>query len=364
MIMLEQISLQGILNMLHILMVTIFFLYGQKIQLTITLRRLGGMVLRLERMRDEGRYKTVETLSQFNNDKQTIEKRVDRLLNFFIISPVSLDPKGIIRKIEHQINNYDDVLKQEVVSLSPAADKNQVNTMSNLLEVSSALDMMHRIARHFYISGKNKGNILAITQLQIFLPMILDAAEAYHSALNAFCKGLTIGDGFGPLVASNLMKGNNPIEIAKDTVFGNVSIKGRKALVVKAKGPGGNVGKPGEAIKKLVESNKNISLIITVDAALKFEGEDSGEIAEGTGAAIGGPGVERYKIEGVATEHNIPLEAVIVKMSQKDAISEIKPQITEAVEKVIDRITRIIEQRTRKSDTVVIAGIGNTLGIT
>ena len=189
MIMLEQISLQGILNMLHILMVTIFFLYGQKIQLTITLRRLGRMVSRLERMRDEGKYKTVETLSQFNNDKQTIEKRVDRLLNFFIISPVSLDPKGIIRKIEHQINNYDDSLKQEVVSLSPAADKNQVNTMSNLLEVSSALDMMHRIARHFYISGKNKGNILAITQLQIFLPMILDAAEAYHSALNAFCKG-------------------------------------------------------------------------------------------------------------------------------------------------------------------------------
>ena len=46
------------------------------------------MVLRLERMRDEGKYKTIETLSQFSNDKQAIEKRIDRLLNFFIISPL------------------------------------------------------------------------------------------------------------------------------------------------------------------------------------------------------------------------------------------------------------------------------------
>ena len=37
-------------------------------------------------------------------------------------------------------------------------------------------------------------------------------------------------------------------------------------------------------------------MIITIDAALKLEGEDTGEVAEGIGAAIGGPGIERYKI--------------------------------------------------------------------
>ena len=48
-------------------------------------------------------------------------------------------------------------------------------------------------------------------------------------------------------------------------------------------------------------------MLIMVDAAGKLEGEDVGEIAEGVGAAIGGPGVEKYKIERAAIENNIPL---------------------------------------------------------
>ena len=39
------------------------------------------------------------------------------------------------------------------------------------------------------------------------------------------------------------------------------------------------------------------AMVIMIDAGLKLEGELVGEVSEGIGAAIGGPGVDAYKIE-------------------------------------------------------------------
>jgi hypothetical protein len=53
-----------------------------------------------------------------------------------------------------------------------------------------------------------------------------------------------------------------------------------------------NVGKPGDAIKTVIDEIKGeIAAVVMIDAGLKLEGEAVGEIAEGVGAAIGGPGV-------------------------------------------------------------------------
>src|SRR2546425_6117286 len=88
----------------------------------------------------------------------------------------------------------------------------------------------------------------------------------------------------------------------------------RRVIALKAEGPGGNVGKPGDAIKTIIEENiGKVSMVVMVDAAVKFEGENSGEVSEGIGAAIGGIGTERYKNEKEATLHKIPGYAVILK---------------------------------------------------
>src|SRR5438445_12389106 len=102
--------------------------------------------------------------------------------------------------------------------------------------------------------------------------------------------------------------------------------------VVRAKGPGGNVVKPVLVFERLIQESGPISLVVTVDAALKFEGERSGDVAEGIGAAIGGPGTERYHIEASASKNQIPLLAVGVKMSFKEAISSITPLVKTGVE--------------------------------
>jgi hypothetical protein len=189
-------------------------------------------------------------------------------------------------------------------------------------------------------------------------------AEAYASALKAFAYGQPIGDGAGALVAARLMHGYETRKLEKDCVVATVPFEGRTAFVVKAEGPGGNVGKPGDAVKQLIEENKGkIAMIVMIDAALKLEGEELGEVAEGVGAAIGGPGVDQFKIEEELVKYHIPINALVVKEDVGDAVSPLRKEVFDSIDTVIARIKEVVSERTKEGDKIVIAGIGNTIGI-
>ena len=100
-----------------------------------------------------------------------------------------------------------------------------------------------------------------------------------------------------------------------------------------------------------------------IDAALKLEGEKIGEIAEGIGAAIGGIGVDRFKIEEVASKYNIPVYAIVIKQSIIDAISVMKKEIAESAERARQVMESVLDEKTKEGDTIIIVGVGNTLGV-
>jgi hypothetical protein len=134
--------------------------------------------------------------------------------------------------------------------------------------------------------------------------------------------------------------------------------------LLKAEGPGGAVGRPGEAVQRLVdEIGLKIDTIIMIDAALKLEGEKTGAIAEGIGAAIGGIGVEKYQIEEVATKFNIPVYAIVVKQSIQDAITVMRKEISDSFDRVSNTVFSVIEDKTFPGQAVLVIGIGNTLGV-
>jgi len=196
------------------------------------------------------------------------------------------------------------------------------------------------------------------------LPTIMEEAESYTSFLDAFKEGKPIGDGIGALTASKLMADHNKFEVAKDMVASETTIDGRRVLVTKAKGPGGTVGKVGDAVSSLIQANEGkVSLVVMIDAGLKLEGEDSGDVAEGVGAAIGGVGVDKYKIEEAATKYKIPVYAIVVKESLKDVLATMTDAISKAVENVILRLRSVIQERTKEGDLVIIVGVGNTIGV-
>lgn len=354
-----------ILNLLlWIILIFVMMFYGQKLQLYSTLREIETSLYKLKYIRDEGRKIAIETIKEIGKPQVDPASRVDRFLEYFTISPQSMDPAGIVWKLEHILDVRDDRLKDEVRLLAPAADEVQTNNLENTLEAAMALNYIYKVVRHYYLLGKKTLSLYVIMQVQMILPLVMREAEAYASALKAFAYGQPIGDGIGALVAAKLMHGHEVRKIAKDCVVATVPIEGRIAYVVKAEGPGGNVGKPGDAIKTIIEENEGkITNIIMIDAALKLEGEEVGEVAEGVGAAIGGPGVDQFKIEESILKYRIPINAVIIKVDIGDAVSPMRKEIFEAADKAIERIRQTILERTKEGDKVIIVGVGNTIGI-
>jgi hypothetical protein len=357
-------TIGNIINLLWIGSFFAFIVFGQQIQSRIALMQIDGAVRRLENMSIEAKSLTLRTLRDVGKPKDDPAPRLNSLLEQFLIEPVSMDPAGVVPKFDHLLDVREAKFKSDVARIAPEASPSQVNNLENLVEAAWALNYMFKVVRHLYLLGKKTFSVLVIFQLQAFLPLIMQEAEAYTGASKAFAEGHPIGDGAGPLVASKLMRGHEVRKYEKDMLGAETTIEGRRVIALKAEGPGGNVGKPGDAIRQVLEENNGkAAMIVMVDAALKLEGEKTGEVAEGIGAAIGGIGTERFKIEEEATKFGIPVFAVVIKQSILEAVTTMRKDIAEAADPVIEKIKRLILERTKEGELVIVAGIGNTAGV-
>ncbi len=334
------------------------------------LKQIESGLIELKKMHLESRLTAVDTFKEFGRTEDEVVAELDRWLDFFTIMPVDLDPAGILKRLDHLLDNRRDRFQEFVSELAPEANTSQVQSLENTLEVTQVLYLIYRIVKHFYILGKKTGSQLIIMQVHMQMPELLKLAKAYFDAIGAFAEGKPIGDGIGPLVVTKFARemGATPDdyvhEIAREVGYYPIEFEDRQVFALRATGPGGTVGKPGFAVKNLVESNKGkIAHIITVDAALKLEGEELGRISEGTGAAIGDPGPEKHAIEQAATENGIGIEAIVIKEDEAAAIGVIPKQIIDSVPEVIERIKTAIRKRTNPGDKIILAGIGNTIGI-
>ena len=358
-----------LMSLLWFIFMLIFLIYptfSQKIQLSYMLRDIERKLLKLKYFRDEVKKRTIQHLNKYSDENIEVDEGVDRLLGSVVIEPVDRDPYGIMYKLEHIVNTWEETFENEVRALCPKADERTVKTLTNLVEVARGLDYIYRVIRHYYLLGKKTSNIYIVLQVQMILPQVMEIAKAYRQASYAFAQGQPIGDGVGVLAVAKLVDGmeKKTYEIAKDTVVQEALWNGRRLLVLRAKGPGGAVGKPGEGVKKLIEAEGDkIKAVITIDAGLKLEGEESGKIVEGIGAAIGGIGVERYKIEEISKAKGIPLYAFVIYESVAEAITPMKESIAKAAEKVVERVKKLISEKVGDGATVIVAGIGNTVGI-
>lgn len=295
--------------------------------------------------------------------KPSIEpkKVIENALEFFLIAPVDLDPYGILKKIEHLIDKTEDRFEEIAGRIAPQSDAVwRANTIS-LLKAGIGLNNIAKIVRHYVEFVKKTGNFQIAMIVQMSLPMIKKIAKAQMKGVETIAQGKPIGDSIGSLVAANMIKTDEHYEVARDIICHETKISERKIFVLKANGPGANLGKFGDGVKKLCEKNK-ISKIITVDASLKLEGEKTGKVSEGIGAAIGDPGPEKAKMEEAALKNNIPIEAYAIKMSIEEAIAPMTKEIGESVKSALEEINESIE-RTEKGSKLIVVGVGNSCGI-
>jgi hypothetical protein len=362
-----------VFNILFFILMFFSIFYGSKIQGWKSSQSIKLGLEELQQWNADTRQLTISKFKEFaakNVTVQEIEMRVDEFLSFVTITPVGLDPNGIIPKLEHILKNREARYLDEVKSMATTANDIQILNLGKLLEVAAAVHMVHRLLLHYYLLGKKTKSSIFLQQIDMQLSSLLIMAKAYVSASKSFAEGSPIGDALGPMVVAKLIRDiaqdvlPDYEEIVENTIVQKVPFEGRILYFVRAKGPGGTVGKTGTAIKNLLEQHSNeIVRIITIDAGIKFEGDKTGAIVSGVGAAMGGFGIEKSKIEEASTKTQVPLDALICRQSLGDAICTMKKSISDSVPLLIEKTKTLIRRNSEEHQSIIIAGIGNSIGI-
>jgi len=348
--------------LIWMLPIILFVFYGQRIQLIITSRDIKKSLSELEQFRNDSRDELINYIKQKLSPNGDPTQKLDRFFDYFTIMPVDIDPNGIIPKIHNLVRSREDTTRKQVKSMFSEISTLEVTKVQNLLEIVTTLQLLHRIVRHLFLTAKKQNNYPLILPLQMMLPFIMEQAEALKDAVPAFKQGQPIGDGIGPLVVGEMMLNTKKQKAEFETVYSESEFNDRKLILLKAEGPYATVGRPGEATESLIEKLKP-DIIIMVDAALKLEGEDTGSTAQGFGAAIGGIGTDRFKIEEVAAKYDIPIFAIVVRQSVKDAVTLMKKEISDQTENVRNQVYEMITDNSNPNQTVLVIGVGNTLGV-
>ncbi len=288
----------------------------------------------------------------------------DEIINSFLINPVSLDPSGILDRLDHLLDvrrkRFEGIAKR----ILGEGDEHLQKNLESTLEAASAIHYIYKLVEHIFRVGVNTKSYIYLMQLKMLIPFLREVVMSYYDALKAFQAGIPIGDSIGPMVAERLFGSEIEIDKENNIVYSVNDIEGRYVLALKAYGPGSEVGKPGKVIKKLIEElNGEVDMVITVDAALRLESEKTGEVHVGVGAAIGDPGPEKYAIEEICTKYKIPLYAVVIKQSYVEAVTPMKKEIAEKVELALEKVKKLILEEVEPDGKVIVAGIGNTVGV-
>ena len=355
-------SSNPIMMLVWILPLILFVFYGQRIQLIITSGDIKKKLAKLDQYRNDSRDDLIQYIKKNLTPKGDPVEKIDRFFDYFTIMPVDIDPNGIVPKIHRLVRSREDTTRKQVKSLFTEIDAMEITKIQTLLEIVTTLQLFHKIVRHLFLTAKKQNNYPLILPLQMMLPFIMEQADALRDAIPVLQQGQPIGDGIGPLVVGEMMLDTKKQKAEFETVYGESEFKGRKLILLKAEGPYATVGRPGEATEFLVSKFKP-NIIIMIDAALKFEGEESGTIAQGFGAAIGGIGTDRFKIEEIATKYDIPVFSIVIKQSVSDAITLMKKKIADQTDNIKNQVHEMITDNTSANQSVLVIGVGNTVGV-
>lgn len=344
-------------NLLWLFILLIFFNFYPRLMVAQLLWKLEKSVVFLESLANQAKNIVMKKLEK--KSRREIKEKIDSFMEFFSIEPVSLDPFGIIKKIEHISNLSEEKFKVFVEEIGRNLNKEEKANLMMGLSGAISIYQLAKIVKHYVELVRKTKNLQLGMILEMQLPIIEKISKALLNGTEAFVQGWPIGDSVGSMVAAKMIENARVKETEEDVVIARKKIEGKEVIIIKAKGPGGRLGKLGRAVEKIVKREK-ISKIITVDAALKLEGEKTGKVAEGVGVAIGGIGVDRAYIENIATQKKIPLDSIVIKMSQEEAFQPITEPILKAVPLAIEAVKRSIKNSKGK---VILVGVGNTCGV-
>ncbi len=293
-----------------------------------------------------------------------INRWIDEMINSFLIYPVTLDPTGILDRLEHLINIRRERFLKISSNILPDAPNYISKNLESALEAAAAIRYLWKISSHIYRVGKRTKNIYYLLQLRILMPFLRELCLSFFDAMRGFINGVPVGDSVGAMVAQRFFGSEVEVDDEDKIAYSSTEIDGRYILAVKAAGPGSEIGHPGRFLEKIIQKlNGDVDAIITVDAALRFESEEIGEVDVGVGAAIGDPGPEKFRIEKWTTKYRIPLFAVVIKENYIESLTPLRKELLDSIKRAYEIVKRLILEEVPEGGKAIILGIGNTIGV-
>jgi len=324
---------------------------------------ITNYTLQIENMVNESKLKLVKISIEKGNPGNDPTAAIDNFMEFFIVPPVSLDPAGIMNKFESILDLGEEKFLHMTKTIAPNADDEWKSNITMTLKATLGINGVAKMVRHNLELSKKTGNLQILLMLQMGLPMIMRLVRAEYEGMNAFSDGNPVGDGIGPLVAGMFMEDmpDDELEYFEDVVIGKKMVDGHEITILRAKGPGARVGKIGKTVNRLI-NEKGIKRLITVDAAQKLEGEETGSVAEGVGVVIGGFGVDKWLIEEQMVKNDLDVDAIIVKMGPEEAMCQMTQKIVESSKKVLEVLNNSISL-SEPGTKIMVLGVGNSCGV-
>ena len=349
------LSFSDISNIIgYILFFLLIFLYP-RIMLAQMITKLEESARKMEGFSAKSRKMIINKIG--DNSIKT-EEKIKKFQDFFEIEPSSLDPYGIVKKLDALSRNVESRFEEFVEEIASKKSKAEKQMINFALRAAISVNVIAKLVRHYVEVVKKYKNLQIALILQMQLPMIEEIAKSELRGTEAFVNNYPIGDSIGPLVACAMMKKYK--HLTKDIVYDKKKMFGKEVFILKALGAEPRLGRIDEALLKLVKRRK-IAKVITIDAGSKLEGEKTGSISEGIGFAMGGT-FEREIVENILLPRKIPLESIIIKMSVEEAIMPMKPEIAKSLSLATQAVENIIK-RTKEKGAIIVIGVGNSCGI-
>ncbi len=321
-----------------------------------TNRKLKTKMVELDSYRNDAEAYFLDNLGKSMDEG--FRKKYRSMRDFKLSAPTAMDPAGMVAKMENVLDASEDKFDRFVEKNAETEDEEELANLNMAFKGVMGTHQIYKVLRHFKQLINKTRTFQLIGLIQMMLPIYSEIAEAQKDATRAFVDGAPIGDAIGPMVAAKMISGDAE-EAAEDIMHSEEDLDGQEVHVIKSNGPGARLGKYGDAVDEVAEEN-DLEAVITVDAAAKFEGEETGAVSEGVGVMMGGPGVEKSKIEEAATSHNVPLEGIVIKMSPPEASKPMKKEIYEAWDEAVEKVEEIASEF---DGPVAVIGVGNTCGV-
>ena len=181
--------------------IIMIFLY-QKVLFWQIIWKLESDLKEIDMYRQQSEKYVLSKISK-NPDKR-VKESVSNFMNFFISPPVDIDPYGIMKKIEHIMNESERRFAYFVDHVAPDMSKEERANLRFALIGAIGVNQIYKIVRHLLITIKKTNNFPYASMFQMMMPQIMKLAKSNTKATKAFSEGVPIGDAIGPIVAASL----------------------------------------------------------------------------------------------------------------------------------------------------------------